>query len=69
MKCTTGECRKIAVEILDMPKDRLEKQLIKCNKCFFEHDPATRYKERPLPYRTRNAVGTLYALTFTRNRR
>ncbi|WP_456381458.1 hypothetical protein [Hydrogenimonas sp.] len=69
MKCTPAECKKVAKEIYDMPIHELERQLIKCNKCFFDNDPATRYRDWPLPYRTRNAVGAFYALTFTHKRK
>jgi hypothetical protein len=69
MKCTTLECKRVAKSIHNMPKQILEKQLIKCNKCFFEYDPVTRYAERPLPYQTRNAIGSLYAFTYMHERK
>ena len=68
MKCRPAECKKVAAEIRNMSKQALEKQLVKCNRCFFAMDPATRYNDRALPYQTRNAVGALYALVFIHRR-
>ena len=68
MKCSVIECRRVARNVYDMSLGEVEKQLIKCNKCFFALDPTSRYRKSSLPYATRNIVGGHYALIYTKEK-
>ena len=64
MKCSRIACAKTRKEAFILPFERLEKDLSRCNNCFFSMEPERRYNEKEPVYQTRNRLGAAYALAY-----
>ena len=65
MKCNTLTCKAMAKKASKLSLQELDRELTRCNKCFFslEHDrrhPGTQV------HKTRSSVGAAYALSYFR---
>ncbi|HHE74769.1 MAG TPA: hypothetical protein ENL37_06750 [Desulfobacteraceae bacterium] len=64
MKCSIIECKNLAKKVHTMRLSEIERELTKCNRCFFSLNPSDRYSKKSQAYKTRNEVGAAYALAY-----
>ncbi|WP_457596072.1 hypothetical protein [Hydrogenimonas sp.] len=67
-KCSSRECARVLKKAVEGSLASEGRQLTRCNQCYFAQDPKERARPGNLVYRTRNAVGALYAYAYFRRR-